>query len=146
MVCFGDSITEFGNYPDIIAERTGMTVYNCGFQGTRLAIHGSPEYDKFSISKSIYAISNNNWTEQITANEQINYKNFDKLMNINFNEIDYVSIKDYLSHQDESTLDEIIDESYTPAVTRQTRIVSIIDDAVMNSGQAIYTRRMVIGK
>lgn len=54
--------------------------------------------------------------------------------------------KDYLSHLDESILDEIIDESYTPAVTRQTRIVSIIDDAVMHSGQAIYTRRTVIGK
>ncbi|WP_270370145.1 DinB family protein [Aerococcus urinaeequi] len=54
--------------------------------------------------------------------------------------------KDYLSHLDESTLYEIIDENYTPAVTRHTRIVSIIDDAVMHSGQAIYTRRMVIGK
>ncbi|MEY8371360.1 SGNH/GDSL hydrolase family protein [Aerococcaceae bacterium 50-4] len=92
LVCFGDSITEFGNYPDVIADRTGMTVYNCGFQGTRLAIHGSAEYDKFSVSKLIYAISKNDWTEQISANEQINYKNLDKLMNINFNEIDYVSI------------------------------------------------------
>lgn len=53
--------------------------------------------------------------------------------------------KDYLSHLDESTLDEIVDENYTHALTRQTRIVSIIDDAVMHSGQAIYTRRLVIG-
>lgn len=54
--------------------------------------------------------------------------------------------KDYLSHLDESTSNEIIDESYTPAATRQTRIVSIIDDAVMYSGQAIYTRRLVTGE
>lgn len=46
--------------------------------------------------------------------------------------------KDYLSHLDGSTLDEIIDEDYTPPVTRQTRIVLIIGDAVMHSGQAIY--------
>lgn len=54
--------------------------------------------------------------------------------------------KDYLSNLDEDILDEIVNESYTPAVTRHTRIVSIIDDVVIHSGQVIYTRRMVIGK
>lgn len=54
--------------------------------------------------------------------------------------------KDFLSYLDESTLDEIIDENYTPAVIRQTRIVSVIDDAVMHFGQVIYTRGMVIDK
>jgi len=40
----------------------------------------------------------------------------------------------------------VIDDSWTPAVTRQARLVSIIDDAVMHSGQAVYTRRLVIGR
>ncbi|EEU67516.1 conserved hypothetical protein [Enterococcus faecalis Merz96] len=31
-------------------------------------------------------------------------------------------------------------------MTRQVRLVSAIDDAVMHSGQAVYTRRLVIGK
>lgn len=54
--------------------------------------------------------------------------------------------RDYLENLNEASLDDIIDESYTPAVTRGVRLVSIIDDAVMHSGQAVYTRRLVIGK
>ncbi|HFX3786642.1 MULTISPECIES: DinB family protein [Enterococcus] len=65
--------------------------------------------------------------------------------------LDYLSASmalaiDYLQSIDETSLSEVIDENWTPAVTRQARIVSIIDDAVMHSGQAVYTRRLVIGK
>lgn len=52
----------------------------------------------------------------------------------------------YLDSLEEDKLSEIIDENWTPPVTRQVRIVSAIDDAVMHSGQAVYTRRLVIGK
>jgi len=56
--------------------------------------------------------------------------------------------KNYLNEIDENDidLDEIIDENWNPPVTRKARLVSIIDDAVMHSGQAIYTRRFVIDK
>lgn len=54
--------------------------------------------------------------------------------------------KDYLAVVSEESLTEIIDRSWTPPVTRQARIVSIVDDAIMHSGQAVYTRRLVIGK
>ncbi|MCF1685157.1 DinB family protein [Tetragenococcus halophilus] len=54
--------------------------------------------------------------------------------------------KDYLEAVKDDELDEVIDESWTPAVTRQVRIVSSIDDADMHSGQAVYTRRLVIDK
>lgn len=54
--------------------------------------------------------------------------------------------KDYLAKLDETTLDDIVDRNWEPPVTRQARIVSIIDDAVMHSGQAVYTRRLVIGR
>ncbi|OQO67989.1 hypothetical protein BH747_13175 [Enterococcus villorum] len=53
---------------------------------------------------------------------------------------------DYLSQVKETTFQDIVDTNWTPAVTRQDRIVSIIDDALMHSGQGIYTRRLVIGK
>lgn len=43
-------------------------------------------------------------------------------------------------------LSDVVDRNWTPVVTRQARIVSAIDDAVMHSGQAVYTRRLVIGK
>lgn len=52
----------------------------------------------------------------------------------------------YLEAFDEASLSDVIDTSWTPAVTRQVRVISAIDDAVMHSGQAVYTRRLVIGK
>ncbi|WP_429948572.1 DinB family protein [Enterococcus sp. AZ101] len=52
----------------------------------------------------------------------------------------------YLEALTEASLSDIVDTNWTPAVTRQARIVSAIDDAVMHSGQAVYTRRLVIGK
>ncbi|MCD5075466.1 DinB family protein [Enterococcus gallinarum] len=65
--------------------------------------------------------------------------------------VDYLSASvelavNYLQSIDETSLSEVIDENWTPAVTRQARIVSIVDDVVMHSGQAVYTRRLVIGK
>lgn len=65
--------------------------------------------------------------------------------------VDYLSAsidftKQYLDKIDESSLADVIDTNWNPPVTRQVRIVSAIDDAVMHSGQAVYTRRLVLGK
>ena len=49
----------------------------------------------------------------------------------------------YLSEVNEDSLDDVIDENWTPAVKRGNRLVSIIDDAAMHSGQAIYARRLL---
>jgi len=54
--------------------------------------------------------------------------------------------KSYLKQVEDDELNEVIDRSYTPEVTRQTRLVSSIDDAVMHSGQAVYSRRLIIGE
>jgi len=58
--------------------------------------------------------------------------------------IDFTS--NYLQNLKEESLKDIIDTNWNPPVSRQARIVSAIDDAVMHSGQAVYTRRLVIGK
>lgn len=55
-------------------------------------------------------------------------------------------VSEYLESLKEETLEDIIDKNWTPPVTREVRIVSAIDDATMHSGQAVYTRRLVIGK
>ncbi|MFD1900732.1 DinB family protein [Enterococcus termitis] len=65
--------------------------------------------------------------------------------------LDYLSASidlttQYLESLDEKSLNDIIDPNWTPPVTRQVRLVSAIDDAIMHSGQAVYTRRLVIGK
>ncbi|EHI74978.1 DinB superfamily [Streptococcus criceti] len=54
--------------------------------------------------------------------------------------------KTYLASVKEADLEDIIDRSWTPAVTRGVRLVSSIDDTIMHSGQAVYSRRLVLGK
>ena len=51
--------------------------------------------------------------------------------------------KAYFAQLDEADLADVIDRNWTPAVTRGVRMV---DDIVMHSGQAVYSRRLVIGK
>ncbi len=53
---------------------------------------------------------------------------------------------DYLISVEESSLDDVIDRSWDPPVTRRVRLVSTVDDISMHSGQAVYTRRLVINK
>ena len=53
---------------------------------------------------------------------------------------------DYLENLDEATLEDVVDDSWAEPVTREVRLVSVIDDAVMHSGQAVYTRRLVLNK
>ncbi|MGM0241216.1 hypothetical protein [Enterococcus sp. AZ103] len=55
-------------------------------------------------------------------------------------------VESYFETLDETSLTDIIDKNWTPPVTKEVRIVSAIDDAVMHSGQAVYTRRLVINK
>ena len=54
--------------------------------------------------------------------------------------------KGYLATLDPDSLDDIVDRSWTPAVTRAVRLVSTVDDTVMHSGQAVYTARLVTGR
>ena len=49
----------------------------------------------------------------------------------------------YVETLTESSLDDIVDDNWTPAVTRGVRLVSIIDDASMHSGQVFYSRRLL---
>lgn len=49
----------------------------------------------------------------------------------------------YIAKLREADLDDIVDENWTPPVTRGVRLVSIIDDAVMHSGQVFYARRLL---
>ncbi|UVI37488.1 mycothiol transferase [Brevibacterium spongiae] len=45
---------------------------------------------------------------------------------------------EYLNTLTEADLDEVIDENWTPVVTRGVRLVSIIDDAAQHVGQAAF--------
>ncbi|EHI75032.1 DinB superfamily [Streptococcus criceti] len=49
----------------------------------------------------------------------------------------------YINSLTEESLDDIVDESWTPAVTRGVRLVSTLDDITMHSGQVFYARRLL---
>jgi len=57
--------------------------------------------------------------------------------------VDYIAdateaLLEYISGLSEADLDQIIDESWDPPVTRGVRLVSMIDDAAQHVGQAAY--------
>lgn len=103
IVNFGDSI--FGNaqpptdISTFLAEKTGATVYNCGFGGCRMSPHPTAEYHAFSMYKLANAISTGDFTEQenavnsttVTLNNAIK-SNFATLKTIDFSKVDIVTI------------------------------------------------------
>ena len=50
---------------------------------------------------------------------------------------------EYLDGLEAAALDEVVDRSWDPPVTRAARLISIIDDAAQHSGQAVYARRLL---
>lgn len=57
--------------------------------------------------------------------------------------VDYVratltALRDYAGSLTESQLDDVIDTTWTPHVTRGVRIISIIDDAAVHLGQIAF--------
>ena len=53
------------------------------------------------------------------------------------------ALLDYLQGLAPEALPAIIDRRWNPPVSRAVRLVSIIDDAAMHSGQAVYARRLL---
>ncbi|SHF14410.1 Lysophospholipase L1 [Atopostipes suicloacalis DSM 15692] len=98
MVAFRDSVTEFGNYPEIIAQNTGMAVQNMGFKGTRLAYHPYAAYEPFSLTNLIDAVISRDFSVQdLAIQEDRNYtpafkQHYEDLKNIDFSQVDIVSV------------------------------------------------------
>lgn len=70
-VALGDSVTEFGNIPNWVGQRTGMEVYKCGFGGTRLSYHLDADYDAISGSRLIEASRTGQWNAAAVAVENL---------------------------------------------------------------------------
>ena len=76
IVCFGDSIT--GNfkapddYPSMIAEYTGATVYNAGFGGCSMADNGQARR-AYSMCRLADSIATGDWTLQENSGVTIDY-------------------------------------------------------------------------
>lgn len=67
----------------------------------------------------------------------------DPALLIGYLEAEVTQVIDYLGRLSTADLDDIVDVQWTPPVTRGTRIVSTIDDAVAHLGQAAYLRGLL---
>lgn len=101
-VCFGDSVTGFlsppYDYPSVIAEETGMTVYNVGFAGCRMSdTHPYPAYKRFGMVPLVDAIVSGDWSEQDAYVGQIEDGTFPRahlnnLKNMDWSKVDFATI------------------------------------------------------
>ena len=55
------------------------------------------------------------------------------------------ALSEYIAGLSEADLDDVIDTSWTPHVTRGVRLVSMIDDAAQHVGQAAYASGILEG-
>lgn len=55
------------------------------------------------------------------------------------------ALSEYIAGLSEADLDDVIDTSWTPHVTRGVRLVSMIDDAAQHMGQAAYAAGILAG-
>ena len=56
------------------------------------------------------------------------------------------ALSEYIAGLSEADLDDVIDTSWTPHVTRGVRLVSMIDDAAQHVGQAAYAAGILAGE
>ncbi|MGT2746913.1 hypothetical protein AT575_05895 [Streptococcus penaeicida] len=84
---------------------------------------------------------NPSWLHTLEDAQTITVDNLDNLFAY------FVAARDqavsYINSLTEDDLDEIVDESWTPAVTLGVRLVSTLDDITMHSGQVFYARRLL---
>lgn len=101
IVNFGDSIIGQTRPPkDVstyLADKTGATVYNCGFGGCEMGTHADSNYDAFSMYRIADAIATNTWTLQETAAAEAGMPSYfadtvTLLKGLDFSEIDIVTI------------------------------------------------------
>lgn len=95
---FGDSIMEFGNIPETIAQLSGATVYDCSVGGTRMARHTENTqgnlYNELCMYRLANYINTGNYTGLTQATESLkNNHNDDNTANMNtLKSIDWAQI------------------------------------------------------
>ena len=97
MFC-GDSVTEFGTYPEQVAELIGANAIKVGYGGCRMATHPDVNYNELSMYKIAQAINTGNFTtmqnaiNNLIVLEDNNNLAFTKLSTTNFNKLNVLTI------------------------------------------------------
>ena len=100
LVCFGDSITEFKNYPDQVRNILGLAeAYNVGFGGCQMTAHNDVAYKEMCMYRLADYIATGNYTGLIDAANDLYTRLSDdnraiaaRLAAIDFNTVDYITI------------------------------------------------------
>lgn len=66
-VFFGDSITEFGNYPELVGWALNLDVVKAGFGGCRMAVHNLADYDPMSMYRIAQCVASGNFAPLVTG-------------------------------------------------------------------------------
>ena len=70
IVMFGDSNTELGNYPELVAQTLGANVVKAGFYGCRMAQHSGNTYmNNQSMQKMVEFIQQKDFSELVQSTE-----------------------------------------------------------------------------
>ena len=100
IVMFGDSITDLGNYPELVREHTGADIVKAGFSGCRMSEHtGNSLLNNMSMQKLSEFIKANDFSQLVTASQQY-YENggrdhrgtAERLSNTNWNNVDVITV------------------------------------------------------
>lgn len=100
IVCFGDSITENGDYPARLASKLGANVISQGYGGCRMTTYGAgSDYSTMCMGKLSSYINSGNYTELVNAANDLytttgddNRPQVTALQGIDFNTVDYITI------------------------------------------------------
>ena len=101
IACFGDSFTELGDYPVQLANRTGATVYRCGFGGCRMTKYdgNNNPYSQLCMSYISDCIAADDFSDMENAAEAIyeTYGDDDRpqvatVAGIDYSNLDYMFI------------------------------------------------------
>lgn len=125
MVCFGDSITasveerEVSNWCMYVTEALGIQTTNVGLWSARVANVGADEVrDAFSLPRLVDGILSKDWSAQEIVYQTQGYEQhaeqLNKLKNIDFNAVDYVSISLGTNDLSSDTPFEIENEPLNP--------------------------------
>lgn len=103
ILMFGDSITENGNYPELIGSYLGANIKKAGFGGCRMAQHTQSGngllYDKMCMHKLVDYIESGDFSELVQASEDLvraasddNRPQARMLAALDFDTVDYISV------------------------------------------------------
>lgn len=136
IVCFGDSITELGTYPEQIGMNTGATIVKGGFAGCRMAQHKSDyAMNNQSMQKLVEFIANDDFTPLIESTESYyeeTGKDFRKqardLAAVNWSQVDYITIffgtNDFRANMPIGTNSDFTENTFKGAINKVIKMLS----------------------